>query len=122
MDKVYSSVLHNRPLVALYEKNLEGFVSDDVPRNRSALCGSTDMGNVTHLVPSIHPHFYIGGVEVNHTRGFTDDAGINIFLFYFQKLTFSLVITKTCLYNSEPLKPHLFIYTEPKKKLSQSRY
>ena len=77
MDKVYSSVLHNRRLVELYEKNLEAYVTDDVPRNRNALCGSTDMGNVAHLVPSIHPHFYIGGVGVNHTRGFTDDAGIN---------------------------------------------
>ena len=77
MDKVYSSVLHNRRLVELYEKNLEAYVTDDVPRNRNALCGSTDMGNVVHLMPSIHPHFYIGGVVVNHTRGFTDDAGLS---------------------------------------------
>lgn len=75
LDKAYSSVLHNRPLVELYEKNLAGFVTDDIPTNKSALCGSTDMGNVTHLVPGIHPHFYIGGVGVNHTRGFTGDAG-----------------------------------------------
>ena len=81
LDKAYSSLLHNRPLVELYEKNLGGFVTDDVPTNKSALCGSTDMGNVTHLVPGIHPHFYIGGVGVNHTRGFTGDAGTWLMLF-----------------------------------------
>ena len=75
LDKVYNAVLHNSTMVDLYEKNLVGFVTEDVPRNRSALCGSTDMGNVSHIVPSIHPHFYIGGVGVNHTRGFTSDAG-----------------------------------------------
>ena len=75
LDKVYNAVLHNRTMVDLYEKNLVGFVTEDMPRNRSALCGSTDMGNVSHIVPSIHPHFYIGGVGVNHTRGFTSDAG-----------------------------------------------
>ena len=86
LDKVYNGVLHNRPLVELYEKNLSWFVTKDVPTNRSALCGSTDMGNVSHLVPSIHPHFYIGGVGVNHTRGFTSDAGM--FTITFQLIVF----------------------------------
>ena len=41
---------------------------------------STDMGNVSYEVPSIHPMFYIGshksgGVVYNHTRDFTDLTG-----------------------------------------------
>ncbi|XP_064393683.1 xaa-Arg dipeptidase-like [Halichondria panicea] len=32
---------------------------------------STDMGNVSHIVPSIHPCYAIGSGEVNHTREFT---------------------------------------------------
>ncbi len=32
---------------------------------------STDMGNVSHIVPSIHPFYAIGSGEVNHTREFT---------------------------------------------------
>ena len=33
--------------------------------------GSTDMGNVSYAVPSIHPMYKIGSGEVNHTREFT---------------------------------------------------
>ena len=33
--------------------------------------GSTDMGNVSYSVPSIHPMYKIGSGEVYHTREFT---------------------------------------------------
>lgn len=75
VDKVFSAMLHNGPLVARYEANMDGLIADDVPKKRSDVCGSTDMGNVAHIVPSLHPHFHIGGVAVNHTRDFTGDAG-----------------------------------------------
>ena len=39
---------------------------------------STDMGNVSYVVPSIHPMFYIGALEVNHTRAFTAAAGYTL--------------------------------------------
>ncbi len=32
---------------------------------------STDMGNVSYSVPSLHPNYAIGSGEVNHTREFT---------------------------------------------------
>ena len=35
------------------------------------LYASTDMGNVSYVVPSIHPVYAIGSGEVNHTREFT---------------------------------------------------
>jgi len=37
--------------------------------------GSTDMGNVSYVVPSIHPMFGITTEDGNHTPGFTDGAG-----------------------------------------------
>ncbi|KAL4221446.1 hypothetical protein ACF0H5_019703 [Mactra antiquata] len=41
----------------------------------NAPAGSTDMGNVSYQVPSIHPMFYIGTEAVNHTKEFTVAAG-----------------------------------------------
>lgn len=37
--------------------------------------GSTDMGNVSHVVPSIHPKFFIGTDAALHTREFAAAAG-----------------------------------------------
>ncbi|MEB3369881.1 amidohydrolase [Saccharopolyspora mangrovi] len=44
--------------------------------NRTMRGGSTDMGNVSQVVPSIHPCIAILGSEnPPHTRGFAEDAG-----------------------------------------------
>ena len=32
---------------------------------------SNDKGNVSYVVPSIHPNYAIGSGEVNHTKAFT---------------------------------------------------
>lgn len=37
--------------------------------------GSTDFGNVTFVVPGIHPYFYIGSQALNHTEQYTEAAG-----------------------------------------------
>lgn len=39
------------------------------------LLGSTDFGNVTFVVPGIHPYFYIGSDALNHTEQYTEAAG-----------------------------------------------
>ncbi|OBS72276.1 hypothetical protein A6R68_13148 [Neotoma lepida] len=39
------------------------------------LCGSTDFGNVSFVVPGIHPYFYIGTDALNHTEQYTEAAG-----------------------------------------------
>lgn len=39
------------------------------------LIGSTDFGNVSFLVPGIHPFFYIGTKALNHTAQYTEAAG-----------------------------------------------
>ena len=79
IDKPYSSMMHNQPMVDLYDSNMRALLTEKVPSTMSEICGSTDMGNVAHVIPSIHPHFYIGGTEVNHTRGFTKDVGKYVF-------------------------------------------
>lgn len=38
--------------------------------------GSTDMGNVSHIVPAIHPFFAIPTKSYNHTKEFADVSGL----------------------------------------------
>lgn len=38
--------------------------------------GSTDMGNVSHVVPSFHPLYQIPCKGHNHTKEFADAAGL----------------------------------------------
>lgn len=56
-DVVYADMRTNWPLAEAYQRNAEGLGRkferiEDIPLSRAA---STDMGNVSYLVPSIHP-------------------------------------------------------------------
>ena len=67
---LYENVLTNPVMSNLYEANSTTlgtkFTETTTP------CGSTDMGNVSYVVLSIHPFYSIGdGSQVNHTREFT---------------------------------------------------
>ncbi len=67
----YSNMLHDPDLAALYRHNAEllGRVFDD----SDGAPVSTDMGNVSHLVPSIHPMIGIDtNGAVNHQQAFAD--------------------------------------------------
>ena len=67
----YMEILSNKPLAKLYANNLEQLGKGHVTKTQDVLL-STDMGNVSYVVPSIHPMYRIGsGSEVNHTREFT---------------------------------------------------
>lgn len=74
--KAYHNVISNKHMVSLFTDNAESlgveFCTDERVHTAS---GSTDMGNVSQVVPSIHPMFYIGSTAVNHTRQFTDASG-----------------------------------------------
>ncbi len=69
LDVAYSDMHHDHELASLYRQNAEaiGRTFSDEP----AMPVSTDMGNVSHVVPSIHPFI---GIEtqgaVNHQAGF----------------------------------------------------
>ncbi|HLA17925.1 MAG TPA: M20 family metallopeptidase [Dehalococcoidia bacterium] len=62
---------NNTALAGAYRANAEslGRTFIDV---RLDSTGSSDMGNVSHAVPSIHPMFGIGAMAFNHTPAFTE--------------------------------------------------
>jgi amidohydrolase len=69
----YAEVRHHDELAACYQANAEalGRVFGDIGGIRSRGSGSTDMGNVSHLVPTIHPYIRIEtGGAVNHQPEF----------------------------------------------------
>ncbi len=79
-EQRYLNVEANKPLASLYDSNAHFLgiepTKDDELNNMYA---STDMGNVSYVVPSIHPTFYMGSQAFNHTRSFTEAAG-NVWL------------------------------------------
>ena len=73
-ENSYMNLLPAPKLSELFHKNGEA-VGVEFMADKIQLAGSTDMGNVSHVSPSIHPVFSIGGSAVNHTRDFTADSG-----------------------------------------------
>ncbi len=62
---------NNTCLAAAYRANAESLgrtFIDELPDST----GSTDMGNVSQAIPSIHPVFGIGAMAFNHTPAFTE--------------------------------------------------
>ncbi|OQV21666.1 Peptidase M20 domain-containing protein 2 [Hypsibius exemplaris] len=70
----YSGMMHSSVMSQLYRKiaAAKGVV---YPNNVPAFNGSTDMGDVSLVVPSIHPGFYIGQPLLIHTADFRRQAG-----------------------------------------------
>ena len=75
MANPYQNMINNEILCNLYEKNAaeHGLNLEKIVENGPAF--STDMGNLSHLIPSIHPIFNIGTEVPPHTRGFATAAG-----------------------------------------------
>ena len=69
-DRTYDDMMTNTPLADAYRSNLEalGVRVNDRPRENM---GSLDMGNVSYVVPSLHPFFSIVPPAIaSHTREF----------------------------------------------------
>lgn len=73
-DKPYSGLLPNKTLSSLYEKHGSNLGIKFEPDTTEPF-GSTDMGNVSHIVPSIHPFFNVGEDVPAHTTLFCKAAG-----------------------------------------------
>ncbi|HEY2590191.1 MAG TPA: M20 family metallopeptidase [Steroidobacteraceae bacterium] len=72
-DKPYAEMQHNETLAALYRSNVEalGRSFPDVGHWETRPSGSTDMGNVSRVIPSIHPMIGIDSLPaVNHQPEF----------------------------------------------------
>ncbi|XP_036869935.2 xaa-Arg dipeptidase isoform X3 [Manis javanica] len=91
----YYNVLPNKSLWKAYTDNGKKlgieFISEDAVLNGPS--GSTDFGNVTFVVPGIHPYFYIGSNALNHTEQYTEAAGSQEAQFYTLRTAKALAMT-----------------------------
>ena len=90
----YDNLLSNEVLATLFAENMKYF---NVPFAKTTkLSGSTDMGNVSHVVPAIHPKYAIGSSrESIHTRSFTNLT--NTPASHESTLTMAKCMAHTCL-------------------------
>ena len=72
VGKPYSNLTTNEPLAEAYLANLRTL--HPAYREAAPMAVSTDMGNVSHVVPAIHPIFRIETEGGNHTPAFTTAA------------------------------------------------
>jgi metal-dependent amidase/aminoacylase/carboxypeptidase family protein len=73
-DKPYADMHHDFDLAAMYQRNAEalGRRFADLGPMRDRVAASTDMGNVSHAMPAIHPAIGIDSLPaVNHQPEFT---------------------------------------------------
>lgn len=76
IEPAYADLIRNDPFEELYATNSRSLGREVLaPSGDSAVVGSTDMGNVSHLVPSIHPMVAVAprGIGI-HTERFADYA------------------------------------------------
>lgn len=74
-DKTYAPMQNNATMAELFKQNLESLGREVVPFEASLGFGSTDMGNVSQVVPSIHPTIAIAPTDVSgHTPEFAAAA------------------------------------------------
>ncbi|KAI1895700.1 hypothetical protein AGOR_G00108940 [Albula goreensis] len=91
----YHNILRNTTLDQLYEENGRTlgmqFTTDQNVLNTPS--GSTDFGNVSYVVPGIHPYFYIGSDALNHTEEYTAASGAEEAQFYTLRTAKALAMT-----------------------------
>lgn len=70
----YSNLVTNSTLAELYQANVKTLGITFGPLKDEEAMGSTDMGNVSHVVPSTHVMYSICSKAVNHSHAFTTAA------------------------------------------------
>jgi metal-dependent amidase/aminoacylase/carboxypeptidase family protein len=71
----YSEFVTDEEIVALYRSNAQAIGRDFASEPEAALTASTDMGNVSLVIPAIHPLLGIDSLPaVNHQAGFAAAA------------------------------------------------
>merc|ERR1712176_1035623 len=78
-ESAYAQVITNTPMADLYRENAlilgKRLRTKDEEERMGSMGGSTDMGNVSFVVPTIHPMFKIDAKYGNHNPAFTEFAG-----------------------------------------------
>lgn len=73
-EEAYDDLRTNKLLLDTFNENLTSLGEKEIGRSSSSL-GSLDMGNVSYVVPAIHPWLGIGKPEISlHTREFAECA------------------------------------------------
>src|SRR2546426_4117916 len=74
VQKGYDAMKPNRPLADAFGRHLQelGWAVDPPPQRQRM--GSTDMGDVSRIIPSVHPYLAIGKNIGGHTVGFREAA------------------------------------------------
>jgi len=72
--KGYEAMKPNRRLAAAFEQHLRELDWPLDPLPERAKMGSTDMGDVSHVLPAIHPYMTIGKGVAGHTVEFREAA------------------------------------------------
>jgi amidohydrolase len=74
-EPAYADMVDNGPMVELYRANAAAVGRELADPVAASVVGSTDMGNVSYLVPSIHPMIKVGPPNVPiHSPEFTKYA------------------------------------------------
>ncbi|XP_020487248.1 peptidase M20 domain-containing protein 2 [Labrus bergylta] len=115
----FDNILRNKTLEDLYENNGKAlgmeFTTDEEVLNNAS--GSTDFGNVTFVVPGIHPYFYIGSKALNHTEEYTVASGDDRAQFFTLRTAKALAMTALdVLLRPELLQRVKQEFTEAKEK------
>ncbi len=75
-ESPYSDIRNNAILAKLFEENLRRVGLDPVEGVPWENAGSTDMGNVSHVVPALHPTVAIAPGDVaTHSQAFLEASG-----------------------------------------------
>jgi len=75
-EEPYTDLRNNGVLATLFEENLRRLGIDPVEGVPWENAGSTDMGNVSHVVPALHPTLAIAPAEVpGHSQAFLEASG-----------------------------------------------
>jgi len=71
VNRLYAERYPNKPMCEAFKVNMAELGETMEYPNPNAMCGSSDIGNVSIKVPSIHDYLYIADEEVNsHTAEF----------------------------------------------------
>ncbi len=70
----YATMINNMPMAKLYQQNMRRFNRNPLLVENRDSFGSTDMGNVSHLAPTIQPYVAVGSGALIHSYEFAEAA------------------------------------------------
>ncbi len=118
VGNAYMSRNVNKTLGAAFSKNMNAIGEETHIAPLGKGLGSSDIGNVSHVVPTIHPYIGISKVEINgHSTDFAKAANSEYGNEQMLKITKALAMTAIDVFtNSELLKEIKEEFAESKKK------